>query len=61
MPCEGHIHPKSLSYEKAQLGFVAMLLISFIMAGLVFAGTQNENAQELLYDFAVYFLNEVCP
>jgi len=29
------------------------------MLGLVFAGTRNENAQELLYEFAIYFLNEV--
>lgn len=29
------------------------------MAGLRFAGTKNANVQELLYDYAVYFLNEV--
>jgi len=29
------------------------------MSGLVFAGTRNGNAQELLYEFAMYFLNEV--
>lgn len=28
--------------------------------GLKYAGTKNGDAQELLYDYAVYFLNEVC-
>lgn len=30
-----------------------------MLAGLKFAGTKNGNAQELLYEYAVYFLNEV--
>ncbi|KAG5528369.1 hypothetical protein RHGRI_029142 [Rhododendron griersonianum] len=29
--------------------------------GLRFAGTKNGDAQELLYDYAIYFLNEVQP
>lgn len=31
-----------------------------MLAGLRFAGTRDGNAQELLYKYAVYFLNEVC-
>ncbi|KAG5528374.1 hypothetical protein RHGRI_029146 [Rhododendron griersonianum] len=30
-------------------------------SGLRFAGTKNGDAQELLYDYAIYFLNEVQP
>lgn len=30
-----------------------------MMAGLRFAGTRDGNAQELLYKYAIYFLNEV--
>lgn len=32
----------------------------YVLAGLRFAGTRDGNAQELLYKYAVYFLNEVC-
>lgn len=31
----------------------------YIWAGLKFAGTKDGNVQELLYEYAVYFLNEV--
>lgn len=31
-----------------------------MLAGLRFAGTRDGNAQEFLYKYAVYFLNEVC-
>lgn len=31
-----------------------------INAGLRFAGSKNGDVQELLYEYAVYFLNEVC-
>lgn len=34
-------------------------MIIFIIAGLRFAGTKDGNAQELLYNYALYFLNEV--
>lgn len=30
------------------------------LVGLRFAGTRDGNAQDLLYKYAVYFLNEVC-
>lgn len=33
--------------------------ISVLLAGLKYAGSRNANAQELLYSYAIYFLNEV--
>lgn len=35
-------------------------MMRYVLAGLRFAGTRDGNAQELLYKYAVYFLNEVC-
>ncbi|XP_054788723.1 anaphase-promoting complex subunit 1 isoform X4 [Prosopis cineraria] len=46
------------AFVQAYVNVVAGACISL---GLVFAGTRNENAQELLYDFAMYFLNEIKP
>ncbi|OIW16199.1 hypothetical protein TanjilG_18914 [Lupinus angustifolius] len=46
------------AFVQAYVNIVAGACISL---GLVFAGTRNGNAQELLYEFAVYFLNEIKP
>ncbi|XP_027331009.1 anaphase-promoting complex subunit 1 isoform X2 [Abrus precatorius] len=46
------------AFIQAYVNIVAGACISL---GLVFAGTRNENAQELLYEFAIYFLNEIKP
>lgn len=37
--------------------YLKSVMINF--AGLRFAGTKDANAQELLYEYAAYFLNEV--
>ncbi|XP_059654080.1 anaphase-promoting complex subunit 1 isoform X2 [Cornus florida] len=44
------------AFVQAYVNIVAGACISL---GLRFAGTRNGNAQELLYDYAVYFLNEI--
>ncbi|KAI8540111.1 hypothetical protein RHMOL_Rhmol09G0236700 [Rhododendron molle] len=41
--------------------YVNIVVGSCISIGLRFAGTKNGDAQELLYDYAIYFLNEVQP
>ncbi|XP_057979662.1 anaphase-promoting complex subunit 1 isoform X2 [Malania oleifera] len=41
--------------------YVNIMAGACISIGLRFAGTKNGNAQELLYDHAVYFLNEIKP
>lgn len=46
------------AFIQAYVNIVAGACISL---GLVFAGTRNGNAQELLYEFAMYFLNEIKP
>ncbi|KAK7320591.1 hypothetical protein VNO77_30211 [Canavalia gladiata] len=46
------------AFIQAYVNIVAGACISL---GLVFAGTRNGNAQELLYEFATYFLNEIKP
>ncbi|MED6170431.1 hypothetical protein PIB30_030855 [Stylosanthes scabra] len=46
------------AFVQAYVNVVAGACISL---GLVFAGTRNGNAQELLYEFAIYFLNEIKP
>ncbi|KAK7300517.1 hypothetical protein RJT34_11363 [Clitoria ternatea] len=46
------------AFIQAYVNIVAGACLSL---GLVFAGTRNGNAQELLYEFAIYFLNEIKP
>ncbi|KAJ9683860.1 hypothetical protein PVL29_016384 [Vitis rotundifolia] len=46
------------AFVQAYVNIVAGACISL---GLRFAGTKNGNAQELLYEYAVYFLNEIKP
>lgn len=46
------------AFVQAYVNIVAGACISL---GLRFAGTKNGNAQELLYNYAVYFLNEIKP
>lgn len=46
------------SFIQAYVNIVAGACISI---GLKFAGTRNADAQELLYDYAIYFLNEIKP
>ncbi|KAL2665396.1 hypothetical protein AAZX31_02G241900 [Glycine max] len=41
--------------------YVNIITGACISLGLMFAGTRNENAQELLYEFSIYFLNEMKP
>ncbi|KAG5109684.1 hypothetical protein JHK82_038907 [Glycine max] len=41
--------------------YVNIIAGACISLGMVFAGTRNENAQELLYEFVIYFLNEMKP
>ncbi|KAF7130437.1 hypothetical protein RHSIM_Rhsim10G0095300 [Rhododendron simsii] len=41
--------------------YVNIVVGSCISIGLRFAGTENGDAQELLYDYAIYFLDEVQP
>ncbi|KAL0003395.1 hypothetical protein SO802_017176 [Lithocarpus litseifolius] len=41
--------------------YVNIVTGACISLGLRFAGTKNGNAQELLYEYAVYFLNEIKP
>lgn len=41
----------------ATISYLEVHLLSW--AGLRFAGTKDGHAQELLYNYAVYFLNEV--
>ncbi|XP_058181037.1 anaphase-promoting complex subunit 1 isoform X3 [Rhododendron vialii] len=41
--------------------YVNIVVGSCISIGLRFAGTKNGDAQELLYDYAIYFLNEIKP
>ena len=43
------------------LWFVLNFELFLMFVGLRFAGTRDGRSQELLYDYAVYFLNEVCP
>lgn len=53
---------KSISEMLLQFSFWDIWLFQLhhlIMAGLRFAGTKDGNAQELLYKYALYFLNEV--
>ncbi|KAJ7959635.1 anaphase-promoting complex subunit 1 [Quillaja saponaria] len=44
------------AFVQAYVNIVAGACISL---GLIYAGTRNENVQELLYEYAVYFLNEI--
>ncbi|TQD83379.1 hypothetical protein C1H46_031089 [Malus baccata] len=46
------------AFVQAYVNIVAGACISL---GLRFAGTKDANAQELLYSYAVYFLNEIKP
>lgn len=46
------------TFVQAYVNIVSGACISL---GLRFAGTKDGNAQELLYDYAVYFLNEIKP
>ncbi|KAH9702559.1 Anaphase-promoting complex subunit 1 [Citrus sinensis] len=46
------------TFVQAYVNIVAGACISL---GLRFAGTKNANVQELLYGYAVYFLNEIKP
>ncbi|XWS56745.1 hypothetical protein CRYUN_Cryun09bG0111900 [Craigia yunnanensis] len=46
------------TFVQAYVNIVAGACISL---GLRFAGTKDANAQELLYEYAVYFLNEIKP
>ncbi|XP_075671418.1 anaphase-promoting complex subunit 1 isoform X2 [Castanea sativa] len=46
------------AFVQAYVNIVAGACISL---GLRFAGAKNGNAQELLYEYAVYFLNEIKP
>ncbi|KAJ0045529.1 hypothetical protein Pint_06537 [Pistacia integerrima] len=46
------------TFVQAYVNIVAGACISL---GLRFAGTKNANVQELLYEYAVYFLNEIKP
>ncbi|CAA2984556.1 anaphase-promoting complex subunit 1 [Olea europaea subsp. europaea] len=41
--------------------YVNIIVGACISLGLKFAGTRDDNAQELLYKYAVYFLNEIKP
>ncbi|XP_010253785.1 PREDICTED: anaphase-promoting complex subunit 1 [Nelumbo nucifera] len=41
--------------------YVNIVAGACISVGLRYAGTRNGNAQELLYDYAIYFLNEIKP
>ncbi|KAF8397264.1 hypothetical protein HHK36_016174 [Tetracentron sinense] len=41
--------------------YVNIVAGACISLGLRYAGTRNGNAQELLYDYAIYFLNEIKP
>ncbi|KAI4306844.1 hypothetical protein L6164_030088 [Bauhinia variegata] len=41
--------------------YVNIVVGACISLGLVFAGTRNGSAQELLYEYAIYFLNEIKP
>ncbi|XP_061351686.1 anaphase-promoting complex subunit 1 [Gastrolobium bilobum] len=50
-----------LDAEAFMQAYVNIVAGACISLGLVFAGTRNENAQELLYEFAIYFLNEIKP
>ncbi|KAK3229282.1 hypothetical protein Dsin_001163 [Dipteronia sinensis] len=40
--------------------YVNIVTGACISLGLRFAGTKNANVQELLYEYAIFFLNEVC-
>ncbi|KAL6526857.1 hypothetical protein OROGR_015947 [Orobanche gracilis] len=46
--------------ETFVLAYVNIVVGACISLGLRFAGTRDGNAQELLYKYAVYFLNETC-
>ncbi|XVE99778.1 hypothetical protein REPUB_Repub03eG0230500 [Reevesia pubescens] len=46
------------TFVQAYVNIIAGACISL---GLRFAGTKDANAQELLYEYAVYFLNEIKP
>ncbi|KAF5179420.1 Anaphase-promoting complex subunit [Thalictrum thalictroides] len=41
--------------------YVNIVAGACISIGLRYAGTRNGNAQELLYNYAIYFLNEIKP
>lgn len=50
------VYPQVLFYC-----IIDLSIFKFECTGLKFAGTRDGNAQELLYKYVVYFLNEVCP
>ncbi|XP_042491370.1 anaphase-promoting complex subunit 1 isoform X2 [Macadamia integrifolia] len=50
-----------LDVEALVQAFVNIVAGACISLGLRYAGTRNGDAQELLYNYAVYFLNEIKP
>lgn len=50
-----------LDAEAFVQAYVNIIIGACISLGLRFAGTKNGDAQELLYNYAVYFLNEIKP
>ncbi|KAI3988958.1 hypothetical protein MKX01_016529 [Papaver californicum] len=50
-----------IDVEALVQAYVNILAGSCISLGLRYAGTRNSNAQELLYNYAIYFLNEIKP
>lgn len=45
--------------SKFSAAVILLMVWLILLAGLRFAGTKDGNAQELLYNYALYFLNEV--
>ncbi|OVA02727.1 Anaphase-promoting complex subunit 1 [Macleaya cordata] len=50
-----------IDVEALVQAYVNILAGACISLGLRYAGTRNGNAQELLYNYAIYFLNEIKP
>ncbi|XP_026414673.1 anaphase-promoting complex subunit 1-like [Papaver somniferum] len=50
-----------IDVEALVQAYVNILAGSCVSLGLRYAGTRNSNAQELLYNYAIYFLNEIKP
>ncbi|KAJ4825076.1 hypothetical protein Tsubulata_040463 [Turnera subulata] len=54
-------HVDEMDAETIVQAYVNIVAGSCISLGLRFAGTKNGDAQNLLYEYAIYFLNEIKP
>ncbi|KAE8663967.1 Anaphase-promoting complex subunit 1 [Hibiscus syriacus] len=57
----GRIHPSKdwIQSQIPEIAYVNIVVGACISLGLRYAGTKDGNAQELLYEYVVYFLNDI--